>query len=64
VHVSAHPNTVIKLGFAALYLHRQIRTSRSLTVRMIELAVRGPNVYGLKTGTDIQVGVTHLGFRR
>jgi hypothetical protein len=62
LHVSVHPNTVIKLGFATLYVHRQIRTSRALTVRMIELVIKGPNVYSLKTGTDIQVAVTHLAF--
>jgi len=58
------PNTTIAIsGLGTLYLHRVIRTTRTLTVRMIELVVTQSNTFGLPIGTRVQIGVTHIAFR-
>jgi hypothetical protein len=61
---SVKPNTTIAIsGLGTLYLHRVIRTTRTLTVRMIELVVTTSNSFGLSIGTHVQIGVTHIAFR-
>lgn len=44
-------------GLGTLYLHRVLRTARSIEVRMIELVVTQSNRYGLPIGSDIRIGV-------
>jgi hypothetical protein len=51
------PNTKITVGNLTIWLHRVIKTSNSIEVRMIEIIVKGPNPFNLQTGTDIQVAV-------
>ena len=56
---SAAANTQVALaGVGTLYLHRVLRTSHSVTVRMIELVLTSP-VNGLAAGTDIKVAVAN-----
>ncbi len=52
------PNTQIRIaGLGTLYLHRVIRTSNSIEVRMIELVVTQTNPRGLPIGSDLKVAV-------
>jgi hypothetical protein len=52
------PNTkVVLAGLGTLYIHRVIRTSTSIEVRMIELVVQQTNTYGLAVGTVLRVAV-------
>jgi hypothetical protein len=52
------PNTKITtVAGLTIWLHRVIQTPNSIEVRMIEIIVKGPNAFGLQTGTDIQVAV-------
>lgn len=52
------PNTRVELaGLGTLYIHRVIRTSTSIEVRMIELVVKVTNTYGLAPGTVLRVAV-------
>ncbi len=62
--VSGHPgvkadaNTKVELaGLGTLYIHRVIRTSTSIEVRMLELVVQQTNTYGLAVGTVLRVAV-------
>jgi hypothetical protein len=62
-HVNAKVNQRVKIsGVGTLYVHRVIRTRKTITVRMLELIASAGNTMGLKTGTDIQVGVAHIKF--
>jgi hypothetical protein len=50
------PNTKITIaGLGTLWLHRVIRTSHSIEVRMIELIITEQNTVGINVGTDIRV---------
>ncbi|HEV8419831.1 MAG TPA: choice-of-anchor P family protein, partial [Actinomycetota bacterium] len=52
------PNTAIKLpGIGTLWLHRVIRTSYSVEIRMIDLEVKQENPFGLKPGSKLQIAV-------
>lgn len=56
------PNTTVSLpGVGTLYLHRVTRTSRSISVSMIELVLSQPT-NGLPAGTNIRVGVSKVAF--
>lgn len=64
--VNGHPgigakvnaNTRIQIaGLGTLYLHRVIRHSNSIEVRMIELVVTQTNQQGLPIGSDVKVAV-------
>jgi hypothetical protein len=51
-------NKAIELpGIGTLWLHRVIRRSSSIEVRMIELEVKEENPFGLKPGSKLQVAV-------
>jgi len=65
--VTGHPeigpsvaaNTTVALpGIGTLYLRRVLRSSHSITIRMIELVLTNP-VNGLSAGTDIKVAVAN-----
>ncbi|CAA9373635.1 MAG: hypothetical protein AVDCRST_MAG75-324 [uncultured Propionibacteriaceae bacterium] len=57
IGVSVAPNTKVELkGVGTLYLHRVIRTTRTVEVRMMELVITTP-VNGLAVGTNIKIGV-------
>ena len=54
------PNTKVELsGVGTLYLHRVIRTTKGVEVRMMELVISSP-VNGLAVGTNIKVGVARI----
>lgn len=57
--ISGHvaPNTRIDVGNVTVWLHRVIRHSNSIEIRMVEVVVHGTNPFGLATGTHIQVSV-------
>jgi hypothetical protein len=56
------PNTQVTIsGLGTLWLHRVIRKSTSIEVRMIELVVDTSNSYGLPVGTDVRISVAHVG---
>ncbi len=57
--ISGHvaPNTKIVVGNVTVWLHRVIRNSNSIEIRMIEVVVHGVNSQGLVKGTHIQVAV-------
>jgi hypothetical protein len=46
-------------GLGALWLHRVVKGSNSIEVRMIELIVKHDNALGLPIGSDIQIAVAH-----
>jgi hypothetical protein len=50
-------NTRIKVDGLTIWLHRVITKSNSIEVRMIEIIAKEGNVFGLQTGTDIQIAV-------
>src|SRR5206468_1078901 len=50
-------NTRIRVDGLVIWLHRVIRTSNDIQVRMIEIVVNGSNPFGLDVGTDIRVAV-------
>src|SRR5579875_501403 len=56
------PNTKITLtGLGTLWLHRRYHGADSITVIMIQLDVTSAsNPYGLKVGTKVNVGYTHV----
>jgi len=57
IHANTAPNTTLAVpGVGTLYLHRVIRSTRSIEVRMIELVLTKP-VNGLAIGTDLRVAV-------
>ena len=52
------PNTRLSIaGLGTLWLRREIHTSNSIEVRMIEVIVTETNIYGIQIGTDIRVAV-------
>jgi hypothetical protein len=56
------PNTRVSIaGLGTLWLHRVIRKSTSIEVRMIELVVDTSNSFGLPVGTDVRISVAHAG---
>jgi hypothetical protein len=66
LHVSGFPdigddvpaNTSLQIaGLGTLWLRREIPTSNSIEVRMIEVIVTEANIYGIQIGTDIRVAV-------
>jgi hypothetical protein len=57
INANVPPNTQVNLvNIGTLYLHRVIKTSNSITVRMIEIVLAPGNILGLPTGTDVIVG--------
>ena len=61
---SVPPNTVLTIpGVGTLYLHRVLRTARTLEVRMIELVVTHRDVAGLALGSDVRIGVARVSLR-
>jgi hypothetical protein len=58
-------NTTVTLqNIGTLYLHRVIKGTKSITVRMIELVVTVPNnPLGLKLGTNVRISVANVAFR-
>ena len=62
--ITASAGSVITVsGVGTLYVHRVIRSTRSYTVRMLELVVTMPNSFNLAVGTDVQAGVAAVAFR-
>ncbi|MGH3155845.1 MAG: choice-of-anchor P family protein, partial [Streptosporangiaceae bacterium] len=69
--VAGHPaigdkvpaNTKLSLaGIGTLWLHRVLRTSRGITVIMVQLDVTVTgNPFGLKAGTIVNVGYARIG---
>jgi len=58
IGATVNANTQIHIaGLGTLYLHRVIRHSNSIEVRMIELVVTQTNPGGLPIGSDIKVAV-------
>ena len=52
------PNTKVTLvGLGTLWLRREIITSNSIEIRMIELIISVQNSLGIPVGTDIRIGV-------
>lgn len=61
---SIPPNTEVPVpGVGTLYLHRVLRSGRSIEVRMIELIVTHSNNRGLPVGDDIRIGVAKASVR-
>lgn len=72
LHVSGHPeitdsvppNTEVSLGgWADLRLHKVIKKSNNIEVRMIEIVVRGSNSFGLPVGAVVRTAVASVGVR-
>ncbi len=62
ITASANANTSVSIsGVGTLYLHRVLKSSNSIEVRMIELVVNQSNTFGLAIGTDIRISVSHAG---
>ena len=57
--ISGHvkPNTRIDIGNITVFLHRVIKRSNSIEIRMIEVVVRGANPQGMADGLHVQVAV-------
>lgn len=56
------PNTHVSIaGLGTLWLHRVIKTSTSIEVRMVELVVDAANTLGLPIGADVRISVAHVG---
>ncbi len=56
------PNTHVSIaGLGTLWLHRVIKTSTSIEVRMVELVVDAANTLGLPVGADVRISVAHVG---
>lgn len=64
INANVGPNTSVSIaGLGTLWLHRVIRTSTSIEVRMIELVVNQSNSRGLPIGTDIRVAVAYAAIK-
>jgi hypothetical protein len=56
------PNTKVNIaGLGTLWLHRVIRKSGSIEVRMVELVVDTDNSFGLPVNADVRISVAHIG---
>jgi hypothetical protein len=60
---SVAPNTELVLaGIGDLWLHRQVKTAKTITVTMVQLVVTvAGNPLSLTVGTVVNVGVSHVG---
>ena len=57
IAASAPANTRINIGNITIWVHRVIKESTSIEVRMLEIVVKGPNAFGLSPNTDVRVAV-------
>ena len=61
IHDNVPPNTKVEIsGLGVLWLHRVIRTSSYIEVRMVELVVTQKNKFGIAVGTDVRVADAHV----
>jgi hypothetical protein len=62
VSANPAPNTKVSItGLGTLWLHRVIRTSDSIEVRMVELVVDTENSFGLPVDSEIRISVARIG---
>ncbi len=62
VGANPSPNTKVSIaGLGTLWLHRVIRTSGLIEVRMVELVVDTDNSFGLPVNADVRISVAHVG---